>query len=463
MDDRQWMDKIDAFIRENERDIVRDIAEVVAVRSVEEAAAPGAPFGAGPRKALDTALAIARRMGFATSDGEGYVGWAELPGREEGYLATITHVDIVPEGEDWTGDPLVLREKDGWLIGRGVGDDKGPGILCLYAAKFLKDNAPSLRYGLRVLMGTNEETGMGDVDYYLEHNPEPLFCFSPDAEFPVCNGEKGVYGGTFTSPALSGALVEFEGGIAGNVIPGKARCVVRTGKALSSTDRVTATPAGDGLVRLDAVGIGGHAAMPEGTLNAIGLLVDYLLTNGLCAGPEEAFLRLLQDLHRVTDGSGLGIACADEVFTPLTCIGGTISFKDGVLTQGINVRYPTATTSEEITSILTEKAAKHGAAYQFTSEAKPFYIDADSAPIDALLRSYSDVMGHAGKPFTMGGGTYARHFKNAVSYGPQEHDRQLPDFVGPEHAPDEGVYLPDMLKALKVYILALLRLQEVDF
>ena len=31
---------------------------------------------------------------------------------------------------------------------------------------------------------------MKDVDYYLEHYPQPAFCFTPDAEFPVCYGEK---------------------------------------------------------------------------------------------------------------------------------------------------------------------------------------------------------------------------------------------------------------------------------
>ncbi len=177
------LEEIDAFIAENEQDIIQDIAALVAVRSVAEAPAEGAPFGAGPRKALDTALAIAKRLGLATNSGVGYLGWAELPGRESGHLATIAHVDIVPEGDGWDGDPLVLRQVDGWLLGRGVVDDKGPTVLCLYAAKYLKERLGCTpRYGLRVLVGTNEETGMDDVPYYLARNPQPLFCFSPDAE-----------------------------------------------------------------------------------------------------------------------------------------------------------------------------------------------------------------------------------------------------------------------------------------
>ena len=29
--------------------------------------------------------------------------------------------------------PYTVRVRDGWLLGRGVADDKGPSILCLYA------------------------------------------------------------------------------------------------------------------------------------------------------------------------------------------------------------------------------------------------------------------------------------------------------------------------------------------
>ena len=28
---------------------------------------------------------------------------------------------------------------------------------------------------------------MKDVEYYLKNYPAPVFCFTPDAEFPVCN------------------------------------------------------------------------------------------------------------------------------------------------------------------------------------------------------------------------------------------------------------------------------------
>lgn len=109
----------------------------------------------------------------------------------EKYLATICHVDVVPEGNGWTEDPFKMEIRDGWMIGRGVADDKGPMVATLYALKFLKEEGVSLRYPIRALVGDNEETHMHDVDYYLANYPAPVFCFTPDAEFPVCNGEKG--------------------------------------------------------------------------------------------------------------------------------------------------------------------------------------------------------------------------------------------------------------------------------
>ena len=60
-----------------------------------------------------------------------------------------------------------MEIRDGWMIGRGVADDKGPMVATLYALKFLKEEGVSLRYPIRALVGDNEETHMHDVDYYL--------------------------------------------------------------------------------------------------------------------------------------------------------------------------------------------------------------------------------------------------------------------------------------------------------
>ena len=177
---------IDRFVEAHESDIVRDIARLVSIPSIEGPATPSAPFGEESRRALDCALQIASELGLDTENCEDRIGYAYVgEDRGQGYLATITHVDVVPAGEGWTSDPFTLRQQDGYLLGRGVMDDKGPSVLCLYALKYLKDAGIPLRYPVRALLGSNEETGMLDVEHYIEHYPSPLFCFSPDADMPL--------------------------------------------------------------------------------------------------------------------------------------------------------------------------------------------------------------------------------------------------------------------------------------
>ena len=62
----------------------------------------------------------------------------------------------------------------------------------------------------------------------------------------------------------------------------------------------------------------------------------------------------------------------------------------------------------------------------------------------------------------MGGGTYARNFACAVSFGPEEPAAATPSWVGPMHGPDEGASEEALKRALKIYILAILKLQEVE-
>ena len=340
--DQALNQKIDAFIAANKEQWLKDIEALVSINSVESTPAEGAPFGQGARAALDKTLELAAGMGFATRNCENYIGYAELPGADaEKYLATICHVDVVPEGNGWTGDPFQMEVRDDWLIGRGVADDKGPMITILYALKFLKEQGYSLKYPIRALVGDNEETSMADVKYYLKHYPAPVFCFTPDAEFPVCNGEKGHFGAELVSPVCNGEIKDFVGGVANNAVPDRASALVETDiTKLKNAPNITLEPEGNG-VRIRGWGKSGHAATPQGTVNAIGLVVDYLLDNGLCNEAERAYLEALKKLHSSTAGEGIGVACADGPFGPLTVIGGRIFMRDGRFVQTLDSRYPT--------------------------------------------------------------------------------------------------------------------------
>ncbi len=465
--DARWA-SIDAFAEQNRENILRDITRLVAVPSVEGKPEFGKPYGPGPAAALDCALTIAAELGLATHNDGNRIGWAETApiaaGKE--YLATITHVDVVPEGNGWDADPYTVRLRDGWLLGRGVADDKGPGILCLYALKYLKDSGAALRYPVRALLGANEETGMTDAHYYVEHYPQPVFCFTPDAEFPVCNGEKGGFSGELVSPVfIDGVIVDFAGGVAVNAVPDRAVCTVRAPRsALRAVDGVTIEPdpADPARTVLRGWGKSGHAAMPGGTVNAIARIVDCLLQSDVCTPAETAYLQVLATLHADTAGQALGIAADDGVFDPLTIVGGTIKMENRCLRQSFDCRYPTNTDADKLTAAM-RKVCGTAAALENVSSRVPFYISADHPAIQILINTYNEVTGEHKTPFVMGGGTYARHFPLAVSFGPEHTDLPLPDFAGPMHGANEGANFDKLIEALKIYILALLRLEELDF
>lgn len=463
MQSAQDMREIEAFVERNQENIVRDIGALVAVNSVEAPAQPGAPFGAGVAEALRKALEMAAGMGLAAHNVDGYFGYADLPGKSEVQLAAITHLDVVPAGNGWTQDPFTLTQREGYLLGRGVADDKGAAVLTMYAAKYFAERGETLPYTLRLMFGTNEETGMAGLRYYQSKYENPAFCFTPDAEFPVCYAEKGNYTGFFRSAPLAGTLREFCGGIAHNVVPDRAAAVVRADKAaLRETERVKLEDAGDGCVRITGYGVGGHASTPEGTVNAIALVVDYLLDNHLCSEAENRFLELERTLLSTMDGSSAGIAAQDEIFGGLTCIGGTITLEDGVLCQGIDARYPTTVTGAQLTEKLCAFAGRYGATYQENSNTVPFVTDAELPEVQTLIRTYNEVTGKREKPFAMGGGTYARDFPRAVSFGLEEPGEKKPAWVGSMHGADEGISKELLWKALKIYILGIARLMELE-
>lgn len=468
MDHAELVEKIDAYLEDNWETMVGDIETLVRIPSFEDLdnKAEGAPFGPGPKEALTAALKLAEDMGFQTHDAEGYIGFADFPGKSETQIGIIGHMDVVPAGPGWTFDPYAVTRKDGYLLGRGTLDDKGPSVVALHAMKFWKDQGVEFPYTIRFLFGANEESGMADVAYYHKHYEDPAFLFTPDAEFPVCYGEKGGYDGTITSKPIdecARVIVEFEGGAATNAVPGVAHAVVKADASqLQGTDRIKVSDAGDGLAKLEATGKGAHASTPDEGINAIGLIVDYLLENGLCGADERQFFELDQKLLNHTDGSGIGIKSADEYFGPLTIIGGTIKLEDGRFIQTLDSRFPTSITADEITERLRQLTAEIGATFENTLLMEPFLVKPDTPVIQALLNAYNEATGEDAKPFTMGGGTYAREFKSGASFGPEKPWVKDPEWVGMMHGPDEGVSEELLKQSFKIYALTLDKLMELD-
>lgn len=468
MDRKQHLKEIDAWIDSSWETIVDEIKTLVEIPSQEdrEQAGEGAPFGPGPRRALDAGLELCRRLGMDAQCHEGYVGTADYVGSDPTkQICMIAHLDTVPCGPGWTQDPHDMTRHDGYLIGRGTLDDKGPFVIGAYAMRYWHEQGRKFPYTLRMILGSNEETDQQDVEYYLDHFSEPAFLFTPDAEFPVCYGEKGIYQGVFTSGRISEPkIISWDAGEAFNAIPTDASVTIVNPEALPPVyEGITYTLEDDRLT-ISAKGKGGHASMPEGTVNAIGMLVDVMLENHLVSSDEERFLKLQKALIDDYTGANVGVATSDELFGDLTIVGGKVwRDADGTLHQSVDSRYPTTFSCELFEQTLSSYAAQYGASYETANDTPPFYIDPKGEEIRRLIRVYNDVTGEDRKPFTIGGGTYARSFKNAAAFGPEMPWREDPDWVGPMHGDDEGVSEELLKTALKIYILAIDEIMKIKY
>lgn len=479
MDQEKLTADVSAYVDEVWPDVLDDIEKLVRIPSIADydAAATGAPFGEPVRDALDCALGIARKLGYTTSDDEGFVGIADIAGESEKQLATICHVDVVPAGPGWNSDPFTMERRDGWLLGRGVIDDKGPAVLSLYAGAYLLSRGIKPRYSFRALLGCDEEVGMSDVHHYLDAYEQPAFLFTPDAEFPVCNAEKGQFGATLWSPAIEGGrILSWSGAEATNAIPSQSICELAIAaselpKPEQHADRIEITDLGDGRSRIFAHGIGGHASMPEGTLNAIKLIVEYLrhaeevfVDRGerLLTPVEHDFVKFLDFVHADTAGRGLGIDAESDAFGPLTCNAGTIGVEGDRIYQTVDVRFPDSTSTDTMLTQMSPLTERFGVSVDVTSDKVPFSVSADSPAVSALIDTYNEFTGKHAQPFAMGGGTYARNFARAVSFGPEVPEMELPEWGGHMHGPNEVASEALLKQALKIYIVAILRLMELD-
>ena len=93
----------------------------------------------------------------------------------------------------------------------------------LFALKAIRDLGIPLNRRVRLLFGLNEETNDRDVLYYKAHGGEiPVLGFTPDGEYPLINGEKGILNESYAVQLhQTGAwqLSRVQGGVAGNVVP----------------------------------------------------------------------------------------------------------------------------------------------------------------------------------------------------------------------------------------------------
>ena len=177
-------------IEENAPEMLAGIKKIVRMPSVETEAAENAPFGKDIALTLDATLELAESLGFKTFNLDHYIGWAQY-GEGEDYIGIIGHLDVVPVGVGWKHDPFSAFEEDGYIYARGILDNKGPILSCLYALYAIKQLQIELKRPVRIIFGCDEETGFVDLQYYLDHVKPPVMGWTPDCKYPVVYGERG--------------------------------------------------------------------------------------------------------------------------------------------------------------------------------------------------------------------------------------------------------------------------------
>ena len=449
------------FIEQSREDLIRDLQGCIQIPSVEARDGSGYPYGEQVHRCLHYMLGTAEKLGFPVGNMDEQVGWCEY-GDEDEMIAVLCHLDVVPEGDGWTVPPYEGRVADGRIYGRGSMDDKGPALCALYALKAVRDAGLPLRRRVRILFGLNEETGSADMKYYTAHGGEiPVMGITPDGEYPVINGEKGLVTQFFARELHQTGdirLLELSGGAAHNIVPAQASALLGCSREMA--EKIAARPVGkvsctltpEG-VRVDAGGVGAHGGTPGEGENAIGRLMLFL--SGLpLEGELKTVVDLLADkLGMEWDGRSLGIAMADELSGDLTMNMGVAQLEGNTLTVKLNYRYPVTRHFEECGPQV--KAAFEEAGFHETHlmHKAALYMPAGSPLVSKLLKVYADYTGADARPKCIGGGTYAKMIPNTLAFGPI-----FPGDEVREHKPDEYMELSRLMDNTKILASAIYEL-----
>jgi succinyl-diaminopimelate desuccinylase len=447
------------------KEMIETLKGFIKIESVKSDALPNMPYGKGIFDALMYIQSTAERMDLDCVNLFGHLCYVDY-GEGDEMLGILTHVDIVPEGDEWTIPAFEGVEKDGRIYGRGAIDDKGPAIAALYAIKALSDNCMQLGKKVRLIFGADEETTWTDMEYYKQHEQIPDVAFSPDGEYPIINVEKGVLHIELTmncapTRAESAAILAINAGTRVNVVPNRASCVIRAPfeliqKSISAyTCPIGATlscKAENSCVRINASGRCAHGSKPEQGINAIAALLQYLNTLPLAMGDaENAVYTLAGKIGTTLHGENVQLDLSDEMSGRLTLNLGTLSLQDGVLKAGLDVRYPVSFTQTDIETKIKEQLGMFE--YRCAHALNPLYVPEDSELIKTLGQVYKDNTGNEPYCLAIGGATYARAFKNAVTFGPL-----FPGQPCVEHGPDEYIEIDSLIKNAQIIADAIVRL-----
>ena len=426
------------------------LARLIAFPSVSQGTPEeGMPLGKHIHDALEYALDLARKMGFSARSLDGYCGVIDY-GEGDEMLMIMAHLDVVPAGGGWTSDPFTLTRKDGRLIGRGVMDDKGPALSALYALYAIKEAGIPLKRRVRIFLGCDEEMGWSCVTRYKQTEPEPTLAFTPDGQYPVINSEKNIGQTTYTKK-LTGSEVRISCGTAPNVIPGEAKAELPFTPEPVKAKHGILLSGKDG--ELSAVGRAGHASTPQDAQNALLALLDALKEQPLNAEDLATASSLAALLGFDQHGEAFGLDVSDDSGR-LTLSPNMLQWSENEVSITLDCRFPFCVSPEQLLAAEDAKFSDIGFTRTWQKISIGHYIDPKCELVQTLLSVYSDATGKKARPLSIGGGTYARSFENAVAFGVEPEGEAAQAHMPDESCPVESVRFDTRLIAEAIKRLA---------
>ena len=444
----------------HKEDLLKDLFELLSVRSIlgtditEET-----PFGSGPREALDLILSFGERDGYKTKLVENKAGHIEV-GQGEELFGILGHVDVVPVVEaDWTSHPFKPEIRDGKIFARGSLDDKGPTMAAYYAVKLLDKLGVKWNKRVRVIIGSDEETGFRCVEAYFKHEEQPASGFTPDAMFPLVYAEKAR--ATFDHKLkfvledgnYNYKLVKFNGGQVLNMViaSAKAELVGEVSDIKEKFENFLALEKLDGevtvedTIKLTLKGKAEHGSTPQYGINGATKLAEFLSTLGLDNNGKNFVNYIVEKLANDPFGEKLGIDYSDNEM-------GEATYNYGILDYDLEKKVGIVSTDCRHPMKFDLVARLNGVKVdnidiEVTSTKEAHYVPKDDELVTTLMDVYRKHTGDTkNDAFVLGGGTYARCLKKGVAFG-----LLFPDKEDTMHQANEYLEVEDLLLATAIY------------
>ena len=444
----------------HKEDLLKDLFELLSVRSIlgtditEET-----PFGSGPREALDLILSFGERDGYKTKLVENKAGHIEV-GQGEELFGILGHVDVVPVVEaDWTSHPFKPEIRDGKIFARGSLDDKGPTMAAYYAVKLLDKLGVKWNKRVRVIVGSDEETGFRCVEAYFKHEEQPASGFTPDAMFPLVYAEKAR--ATFDHKLkfvdedgqYNYKLVKFNGGQVLNMVVASAKAELE-GEASDIKEKFENFLAQEKLegevevgntIKLTLKGKAAHGSTPQYGINGATKLAEFLSTLGLDNNGKNFVDYIVEKLANDPFGEKLEINYSDDEMGEATYNYGILEYdlerKIGLVST--DCRHPKKfDLVDRLNGIKVDNID-----IEVTSTKEAHYVPKDDELVTTLMDVYRKHTGDTkNDAFVLGGGTYARCLKKGVAFG-----LLFPGKEDTMHQANEYLEVEDLLLATAIY------------